>query len=414
MASNHEIRVRFLAGPRFQLKYLRNAGPLLFGGMLLVAAVALAAEPPAVQAIDERAALARRALAFLAGQAQSDDAEVRAAVAAAWGRIGSPGGVPMARAAAKDKVDRVRIEAAGSLDKLATLDAAAILEEIIGRKAPEPKGKPTAADELKRAARAKVRAEAVLRLADLGGEKTVVLLEKLLKDPDAAVSDAAAIGLCRMGLEEEGKFADRFLNALEDGDEFQRAAAVKALGLTRAPVALEAVKEKAADTSEAPAVRAEAMTALSAFPPKESVPVLEAGSRDADPRVRLMAVRALTELDPSGITALREAFAGKDAAVQLTALKGLVVLGEKADLTLAHRALASRDADARRLALETLAAAGDAVSPEVIARVMDDDAEPRLKVEAAVLLILRARAPKPAAPPAASTAPASALPGVSL
>lgn len=383
--------------------------------MLLVAAVALAADPPAVQAPDERAALARRALAFLAAEAKSDDAEVRAAVAAAWGRIGNPGGIPLARAAAKDKDDRVRIAAAVSLGKLGTLDGPGVLEEVVSRKTPPPKGKPGPADELRRAARAKVRAEAVLRLADLGGEKAVVLLEKLLKDPDAEVSDAAAIGLCRMGLEEEGRFADRFLNRLEDPDEFTRAAAVKALGLTRAAVALEPVKEKAADTTEAPAVRAEAMTALTSFPAKEAVPVLEAGSRDADPRVRLLAVRALNEMDPSGIVPLREAFSAKDAAVQLTALKGLVVLGEKVDLTLAHRALGSRDADARRLALETVAAAGEAVLPGVIASVMELDAEPRLRVEAAVLLITRARsAPKPAAAPSPSTAPAAGLPGVSL
>lgn len=347
--------------------------------------------------------LGKRALSFLASQAKAPEAEVRAASAAAWGLIGNKAALPILKAGLKDSDDSVKLEAAASLHKLGDLSGVAVIEAVVARSPGAAKAKPSPAEELKERARDKIRAAAALRLADMGSVSVVRLLEKTLKsDRSALVRDAAAISLCRMGLDEEGGFADRFLNAFGDEDEFTRAEAVKSLGLTRAEVAVEALKDAAADSS--PLVRAEAMTALASFPSPQTRGLLEFGLLDEQPRVRLTAARALAALaDPASAEALRPHLkAEADKALQLASAMALAKLGEKIDLTLAKRMLDSADEEARDLAVETIAASGSDESYPLLSRVMDDDASARLRVKAAMSIVIKMM---PASPGAAQDQP---------
>lgn len=351
--------------------------------------------------------LGKRALSFLASQAKAPEAEVRAAAAASWGEIGNKAALPLLKAGLKDPEDAVRIEAASSLNKLGDPAGVAVLQAIVSRAEPAS-AKPGPAAELRARARDKTRAAAALRLSEMGSVTVVRFLEKTLKDPSGAVRDAAAIALCRLGLDDEGSFADRFLNAFGDDDEYTRAAAIKALGQTKAEVAVVALKDAAADAS--PLVRAETMTALIQFPGPETRKMLEFGLLDEQPRVRLTAALALAALaEPDSADALRSMLRPEaEKAQQLIAAKGLARLGEKVDLTLAKRMLDSADEEARDLAVETIAAADSDEAYPLLSRVMDDDASARLRVKAATSIVLKMMPPSESKP--ASGGPSTPMP----
>ena len=358
---------------------------VLFGGMLLLASVVMAA--PSIQApADPAAALGRRALAFLAGRAADPDPEVRAAVAAAWGEIGNPAAKPLLEKAAADRNDYVRIEAAASLELLGARGAH-VLEEIVSKSSATTGAHLSPAEEMRVLAHDKARVAAIRKLAGMGSERVVALLEKTLEDRSPSVRDATAVALCRLGFDE---FSSRFLEALSDPDESVRSAAAKALGEIALPAAAEPLMRIAGEDSAD--VRAEVMRSLGALEDDIVVDTLVKGVQDDKARVRLMAAGGLARHASSSAAMpmlRRLAKDEKTPDLALKAMEGLARRGETVGLSLAERTLSGPDIDGRMIALDVIAAVRTDAALELLKGAMERDASPRVRVQAAALIVKR-------------------------
>ncbi|MBI3553681.1 MAG: HEAT repeat domain-containing protein [Elusimicrobia bacterium] len=358
---------------------------LLFAAILGMTTQLYAADLPPAPA-NKPADLGKKALAVLASAMTDKDPEVRAAAATAWGLIGNPAAVKLLGKAVRDRNAHVRIEAAYSLHLLGDESGVLVMERILRPSTPTAEGY-TPENELQLIARAKSRVHAIRRLTEVGGEKVVDLFDKLRKDPSGEVRDAISIALARMDLGEE--FEAPFLDATTDADEGVRAAAVRALAEIGRGRALDALNEAAADPSVE--VRAEAMRALAKFSSPDTVRLLAKGARDQDRRVAAQALAGLAHI-PDGETAelLREVLKGSKAPeVQLKAMAGLSRRGDKVDLELPDAALRQKDPDLRALALDVLDAVATPASDLLLGRTMEGDADGRLRVQAASILVRR-------------------------
>ena len=347
--------------------------------MLLLAA-ALAAQSVAPP---DTAALGRRALALLTSMTTEADAESRALAVAAWGEIGNPAVLPLVKKALKDKNVTVRIEAATALHKLGDSPAAwAALESVIV-KSTASASRRAGGDPQRRMrdlARDKARAKAIARLSEFGGEEAAELFETTIEDPSQVVREATALALARMGLTE---FADPFVAALEDKDESLRASAARSLGEIGRAEHLLALVKLMSDGS--PIVRLEAAGALAGYKQREAAAALGAALKDEDARVRAKALQGLAKLDdPETTDLLKQALKAATAPeAALKAQAGLALRGETVDLGLAERTLVAKDGDLKALAVDVARAAGGPDALKLLARVMDEQADTRLKLAAA-------------------------------
>ncbi len=326
----------------------------------------------------------QQALRLLEQASVDDDPELRALAASAWGQIGNPAAHPLLSRALKDRNVYVRIEAATALQKVGFRDEAfAALMGII-QDAPKP-GK-TPAQVMRDLARNKARVLAIERLADFGGEDAVKLFEKTLKDPSDAVRDATAIALARMGLEE---FSQGFVDALKSQDEGVRAAAARSLGLIGGEVVPPALQAAASDKSVS--VRVEVMRAMAGFKGSDAAAILARGLSDRDDRVKFRALASLAKLSDAGSLALlRKIGANKPTAeLELEVLAGLARRGDKVQFDVVNDALHEKDADLRALAFDVLRAVDDDRSLPLLEDVLAHDPDPRLRVQAAALIIQR-------------------------
>lgn len=369
------------------MKYFRKAGAIPLAGMLLAAAAGARAADSSVASstAPSAAVLGRRAVAALTRALADEDAEVRAAAASAFGELGNRAAGPLLRRTLKDRSASVRIEAAFALHRLGEGDAVSLIDAVISKLADAGDGG-SGADEMRRLARTKARILGVERLAEIGGERVVAVFERLLKDESGAVRDATAIALARLGLEE---FAAPFVEAVRSEDEAVRSAAVEALGRIGAPAHLSTIEVAAADASVP--VRAAAMRALARFSTADSARLLAAGVKDKDARVRSHALSALSRLtDRDSSPLLRQTLKSSEAIEhQLKCLAGLARRGDRIELGVVEAGLLQKDFDLRLLAVDALSASEGEASTALLSRVVENDADRRVRVRAAAALVRR-------------------------
>ena len=404
MASNQEIRVRFLAGPHFEtggaLKYSCNASLITSLGMLLlsvapafVAAVSAAPTAPSIAkssaAPVARIQIGREAVALLSARANDPAPDVRAAVAASWGELGNRAAIPLLKRALQDANPDVRMAAAYSLHLLGDVQGlTALIDET---KALRSGPSATPADELRRMARDAARARATIKLGEVGdlGRETI---RAALADPSGEVRDAAAVALGRLGLGDSAQF----LAALKDTDEGVRASAAKSLGLIGRD-GLDQLKK--ALTSDASAtVRAQAATALASFKSDaESVALLVAALKEKSGRVRMAALRALAQRDEKESTAALKALLAQSPPPEpaLIATAALAARGEETDLDLPELTLGQKDPELKAMAVSALASSNSPRARELLVKTMRADPDARMRVQAAAALVAGLRRPEP-------------------
>ena len=261
-----------------------------FAGLLFVAFVGIATPEPASAKLDARAlgeisALEdRRSLGdgrlvdFLA----SKDAETRAAAARAFGRIGRPEGVDPLTRALEDSDAAVRKEAIFALGQI---------------------GEERSRDSLNRIAvsnaSAEERAEAVLALGKLRGERVAEGILPFLSDPLEAVRADAALALARTS---DSVAAVDLRPLLGDPSATVRANAAWAAGRLRAKPLAADVRALLPDAD--PAVRLAVTKAVGELGDAEAMSGLFALVRDPDWRVRVNVASSLGKMGSE------EAYAG--------------------------------------------------------------------------------------------------------
>ncbi|MBI5594514.1 MAG: HEAT repeat domain-containing protein [Elusimicrobia bacterium] len=358
---------------------------------------ACAASGPSAKAAEEaRSALGAKALGLLHKAMVHEDSEVRVMAAEQWGPIGNPAAKSVLQRALKDPSAYVRIAAAGSLLELSDPSGVKAVEAVV-LESPGPaaaEGALGALEEMRSIARNKTRAWAIQALAGMKVPETLPTLRKAAEDPDAAVRDAAAAGLARLG---DSAAMGRLSSALASQDPALRTKAVEALSGVGTPAVVALLKPLAEDTVYQ--VRAAVMGALGESGSPLVLPELLGGVKDQNELVRSKAVAALGRLGvPGAVQYLEKAKRqASNVYIELLAVAGLARLGETVDLAPARRALYQPDADTRLLAVEVLeAAAGRAIAgadqAAEKAALEDletalDDAEMRVRVRAAAALV---------------------------
>lgn len=336
------------------------------------------------------AALGREAIALLSRLASDPDPEVRAAVAASWGRLGNRAAIPLLKRSLQDAQADVRIAAAVSLRILGDVQGlTALIDEM---KAVRTAASATPAEELRLLARDAARARAALRLGESAGATAREALQAALADPAGEVRDAAAVALGRLDLAS----ADQFLEALKDPDEAVRASGARSLGLIGRG-GLESLKKAlAADVSVS--VRAEAAAALGSFKgDPASASALAAALQDKSGRVRLAALRALARREePESTVSLRELLAkSPPPEPALIAIAALSARGEDMDLDLPELTLDQKDPELKALAVAALAASKRPQSAGILVKVMREDPDALVRVQAAAAVVTRLRRVEP-------------------
>ncbi len=361
--------------------------------MLLLAPVpALAAavvKSTSVLDSSARAELGREALGVLAGRASDPDPETRAAVAESFARLGNRAAAGVLRARLKDDNADARIAAAAGLHVLGDVRG---LTALIDETKPLTWGAvKSPADELRRMARDAARARAVLRLGEVAGNTAKAALESALQDPAGEVRDAAAVALARLGRED---VLNQFFEALEDEDAETRAYALGRLGLVG-----RAGRDKmlAAVVDVSTSVRSEAVSGLGAYSDDEAVAALVKALRDPSGRVRRAAVRSLSRIQADSSTiALQKLLSGAPAPEpSLIATAALMSRGQDMDLSLPELTLGQRDPELKLLAVDALGASQRPEALLLLAKVMREDVDARVRVRAASAVIARVRRAEP-------------------
>lgn len=326
---------------------------------------------------------------------ESPDPELRIMTSQQWGELANPGAIPTLKTALVDTNRYVRIAAAESLQRLGDSSWQTTLEAIVAERGPElkPGKRPGPAEELKSIARSKLRVAAIRVYALAKTPEAEAKLRELRDDPDAAVRDAARVGLARLGSQED---FDKFAGALDSQDPAERLTAVRRLGDIGSNIVSQALQKTAKDPDAQ--VRAATMSAMGATDDPTVIPYLSQGIDDKDPFVRSNAVEALSRLAlPQSKTHLKLAYEKAPTAIQkLLAERGLAKMGEKVELALAGRSVAQKDLDTRLIAVEVLEAAESAEAMDILQLVLDDS-NSRVKARAAAAILKRLkRAPPPA------------------
>ncbi len=334
------------------------------------------------------AELGKKALTVLASETWNKDAEVRTAAVTAWGKIGNPAPAPLKilHASLHDRNAHVRVESAFALHLLGDDSGVPVIARIV-RPSTAAAENLEPEQEAKLVMRAKSRVRGIRRLTEIGGVEAVKIFESLLNDPSGEVRDATNIALAKM-IPGEG-FDAPFFTAVTDPDENVRAAALRALAEIGSGPALDALNAAAGDPSYI--VREEAMRALSSFSSPETVRLLARGAKDQDKRVAAQALSGLAHIPDGQTTALlKEIMNGSKAVeVQLKTMAGLARRGDKVGVELADQALKQKDPDLRALGLDVLEAVEGDQSNALLLRTLEDDKDGKLRVKAALILVLR-------------------------
>jgi len=336
------------------------------------------------------AQIGREAVALLSARAGDADPEVRAAVATAWGALGNRAAITLLQRTLQDANPDVRVAAAYSLHRLGDVQGlTALIDETKWVKS-GPSASP--AEEMRRMARDAARARATIKLGE-AGDVGREALKAALADPAGEVRDAAAVALARLGL---GDYA-QFLEAMKDPDEGVRASAAKSLGLIGRD-GLDLLKK--ALTSDASAtVRAQAALALISFKSDPGcVTLLVEALKDKSGRVRLAALRALARREEAGATLALKALLAKSPPPEpaLIATAALAARGEEADIELPELTLGQKDPELKALAISALASSKKPRARELLIKTMREDADARMRVQAASALIAGLRRTEPA------------------
>jgi HEAT repeat protein len=390
-------------------KSFRNRARLKYGvpatALLLLLALPLKAAEVSAPPIG------KRAFAALTAGLSATDPDVRALAAEQWGRLGNPAAVKLLLPLLEDPSDAVRVSAAAALHALGddagvkplfvvALRGAAPAVKAKVPPAPAAKGAEkdedpfAAAEEMKSAARNKVRATAIRVLAEIRPAPLKKMLDRLRDDRDGGVRDAALLALGLLG---ETRELDRLAEALSDEDPGVRARAAAVLGEVPSPRVSSLLLPLSADKD--PRVRAAVMHSLGLTQDPEALEALVGGAKDPDELVRAKAVEALGLLPGDGpVKALEEARATSNTHVELLATAALARHGASEGVLLAQRALSQTDVDARMLAVEVLELIASKDASSVLEAGLDDR-EARVRVRAAAALLKIVARPAPARAP---------------
>lgn len=367
------------------MKYFRKSFLLSLAYMSILAASLLLVCLPAHS--ETPAELGMRSVKFLSGFMREKDPQIREQAAAAWGEIGNKAAIPMLKKALKDKSPLVRIEAAYSLHTLGDESGLEVLEKIVDISTAAPVRAPrTPAEELAEIAKTNARVQGIARLAEMGGVRAVAIFEKTIEDPSAAVRDASAIALAKMGFDE---LDQAFIDTLGAKNDSVRAAAAKALGQLGRSVGVEELR--LATTDPAAGVRAEAMRSLGASPELGVLDVLTKGAHDQDKMVRAAAIGSLAKVPgPAATKVLFEISVDTSSpALAVKALAGLAAKGETVDLSLVERILNRGDSDLMVDGVDVLKAQKGDAATGLLVRTMEGSLDLRVRLKAAAVLVKR-------------------------
>ena len=345
---------------------------------------------------DPRREAGAKALKILGAAGKHDDADIRVLAAEQWGQIGNSAAVPLLKEALGDVNPYVRIAAGRSLYALGDSSGVQTIEKIV---ATVPKPAQTdealaAIEEMRMLARNKVRIVGIRALAAMGSTTSVKVLVEARDGGDGGVRDASTLALIRLGAAEQEGFVD----ALANGDPEVRAKAARSLAEIAAPGMASILEPLVSDKDYT--VRAAALEALGATKSPDALEALRKGFGDQNDLVRAKAVEAAGAIPcPESLALLREALKSGNGRIELLAILGLARQGQGVDSSLAERALAQPDVDARMLAIEVLESAPGERPFSALERAIDDR-DPKVRVRAAAGLLKRLRRPAPE--PAAS------------
>jgi len=210
----------------------------------------------------------------------------------------------------------------------------------------------------------RIRAEAAMALAQLGGDRAVrALIEARTVGPLVRVGPPAVVPL---------------LETLKDSRPAVRRYAANVLGELRDPRALDPLAAAMNDTEED--VREEAAFALTKLGPEGADRLLAALGGDS-PQVRKEAAATLHVLkDPDTVDPLIAAMQDKDSGVRYAAAYSLLRMGDKRAIEPFIAAIGDSEVWVRRYTTEGLATFGDARAVEpLIAALGDEDQKVRIK-----------------------------------
>lgn len=251
---------------------------------------------------------------------------VRSAALKVLGQVGDRSAVPLVERALKDEQPSVRVAAAGALVLLGQGQGWERVQASASAANPEERG------------------AALRMLGDLHDRRALPLLEQALADSQPSVRWAAVAALGDLGLPEAVPAVLRLLN---DPIPAVRASTAISLGDLKTAEAGAGLARALADVN--PVVRAAAASALlqRGVPLKEVEPTLRELAQNQDPGIRAAAARALTKCrteDIADASAMLRLLA-KDAIPRprIAALRALGHLGGAAALPALKEAL--RDAD---------------------------------------------------------------------
>jgi HEAT repeat protein len=294
--------------------------------------------------------LAQEARESLRDLLKEPDRAIRAAAAAALGRVGGADDVPALRELLKDTDRDVRAAAAAALGRVGGAGDVPALRELLK----DPNWD--------------IRAAAAAALGRVGGEAVVPALRELLKDPNHTVSLSAAQALACVGGATDVPALRRLL---KDPNRLVRAAAAVSLARVGGADDVPALRELLKDPD--PPVRVAALQALARVGGATDVPALRELLKDPDPSVRVAALQAVVHATGKAAEPyLRELLNDPDPLVHGAAVVALIWVGAYADAPALRQLLKDPSAVVRRAAAEELERMGETRPIAALAIVYED------------------------------------------
>ncbi|MFH1618716.1 MAG: HEAT repeat domain-containing protein [bacterium] len=346
-----------------------------------------------------RADSGKKALNVLISAIKNPDPDIRAAAAEAFGEVGNPSAVKLLKEKLKDRDPFVKISAAKSLfrmgDKTGLKTLAAIAACPACRVPPvqlaasdvpaQKKTANTALEEMKQIARDKIRGKAVEAMAGAGAEAEKKLLE-LRNDRSGAVRDAAAIGLARLGYEDD---AAGFAEALESPDEAVRLAGASAISSICDPAHAGFIR-RALATETSAGVKVALLEAAACMGANELLPEIRKGAEDKSNLVRLRAVSALSAIGGgAALAAIKSIYSSnEDIYIRVAARRGIVEAGEAADMDILKQALGMSYPEIKKQVMTVLERIPGDEAATMLSDCLEDPAH-SVRVRAAVSILMR-------------------------
>jgi HEAT repeat protein len=202
---------------------------------------------------------------------------------------------------------------------------------------------------------------------------SLAVLERLLRDDDAAVRRLAAHALGDFDLE-PAKAA--LLRALEDQDPSVRAEALESLGRRGAsPVAVQAAGDRLSDPDSAVRLAALTLFARAGRLPNRTL------LGDDDPTVRSQAAALLIDHGSDARETLEKTVRDPSTDTRASALRGVAASRARGAYSIAAAALADQDAGVRAEALRAIAAVAPEAALSALTKALGDG-DPRVRAAA--------------------------------